>query len=108
MSGVITSYRPNPAGVHMLLHSPDGPMGQSMTRLGNRIATTSQGYANVDTGLMRSRIEFTLEVDGDGELVIVVAARTEYSYYVHEGTWFMDGNPFLTDAVAVELERGLT
>jgi hypothetical protein len=94
------------AGMERLLHDEHGPMGQAMARLCNRIVGTSQGFANVDTGLMRSRIEFTIEMR-DGELCGIVAARTEYSLYVHEGTWFMDGNPFLTDAAAIEIQRGM-
>lgn len=100
------TFHENPAGVHYVLHDEDGPLGQTLARLANRIVGTAQQYANVDTGTMRSRIEFTIERDDDG-LVAVIAARTEYAYYVHEGTIYMEGNPFLRDAAAVEIERGV-
>lgn len=106
MSTASATFHPNAAGIHMLLHSPDGEVGRGLTRLCNRIVTLAKDYANVDTGLMRSRIEFTIE-DIGGDLVGVIEARTDYSYYVHEGTIFMEGNPFLTDAAAVEIPRGL-
>lgn len=102
------TYTSNHAGVHLLLQSEHGPIGQGLTRLCNRIVSTAKGNANVDTGLMRSRIEFTIEVDSDGDLVGVIAARTDYSYYVHEGTEYMEGNPFLVNAAAAEIQRGLT
>lgn len=107
MSSATATFHPNSRGIYMLISAPDGEVGRGLARLCNRIVGTSQGFANVDTGLMRSRIEFTIESDGR-DLVGVIAARTDYSYYVHEGTWFMDGNPFLTDAAAIEIERGLT
>lgn len=102
-----TVFHISEAGMQHTFHSIDGPLGQSMARLCNRITTTAKGYAPVDTGLMRSRIEFTIEHDGD-ELMGVIAARTDYSLYVHEGTIYTEPNPFLEDAAAVEIGRGLT
>ena len=58
--------------------------------------------ANVDTGLMRSRIEFRLEVEA-GRLVGIVAARTSYAVHVHNGTRHYRGNPFLTDSLRAVL-----
>lgn len=74
-------FKPDNAGLDRLLHDPNGPLGQYITRLGNRAASYAKVYANVDTGLMRSRIEFRLENEG-GQLVGIVAARTNYSIYV--------------------------
>lgn len=102
-----STFHLNQAGMEHIFHSEDGPVGQSLARLCNRIVTTAKERANVDTGLMRSRIEFTMEHDGS-ELVGVVAARTDYAIYVHEGTAYYQGNPYLTDALAIELDRGLT
>jgi hypothetical protein len=82
------------AGVDRLLHDPNGPMGQWLTRLGNSVVNGAKPRANVDTGLMRSRIEFRLETEG-GQLVGYVAARTNYSFFVIERT----GNNFLLDAL---------
>lgn len=89
-------------GTDRLLRDPDGATGQAMTRLGIRVANRAKEYANVDTGNMRSRIEFRLEYDGR-DLVGIVAARTDYSYWVHEGNGYYEGNPFLTDALRDEI-----
>ena len=93
------SFSVNRGGVDRLLHDPGGPYGQWFTRVGNRAVNESKIRANVDTGLMRSRIEFRLVVEG-GVLVGYVAARTDYSLYVHEY------NPFLLDGVAAALAAG--
>lgn len=90
------------AGTDYLVRDPAGPTGQAMVRLGNRVANRAKEYANVDTGNMRSRIEFRLEVDGR-DLLGIVAARTDYSYWVHEGNGYYEGNPFLRNALADEI-----
>ena len=93
------TFRTNQAGVDALLHSTTGPYAQWLTRVGNQVVNAAKVRANVDTGLMRSMIEFRLEVEG-GLLVGYVEAKTDYSFYVHAH------NPFLTDALA-EVVGGL-
>lgn len=92
------SFRSDPGGLDALLHSESGPYAQWLTRLGNQVVNGAKARANVDTGTMRSLIEFRLEVE-DGKLVGIVAARTNYSFYVHNGHGSYPGNPFLTDAL---------
>lgn len=92
------TFRPDRSGQDRLLHSPTGPYAQWLTRLGNRVVNGAVVRANVDTGLMRSRIEFRLETQA-GQLVGIVAARTNYSIYVHAI------NPFLTDALREAMGR---
>ena len=98
MAGVVADIRVDRAGLDRLTRDPNGPMGQFVTRLCNSIVNTAKQYANVDTGLMRSRIEFRLEQVAGGALRGVVAARTNYAYWVHNGNGRYAGNPFLTDA----------
>jgi len=92
------TFDPDRGGQDRLLHDESGPYGQWLARVGNRVVNGAKTRANVDTGLMRSRIEFRIERDDDG-LVGIVAARTNYSYFVHNGTRWYAGNPFLTDAL---------
>lgn len=93
-SGVASvSFSVDQGGVDRLLHDPAGPYGQWLARVGNQAVNEAKGIANVRTGLMRSRIEFRVEVEG-GSLVGLLAARTNYSLYVHE-----KHNPFLMIAV---------
>jgi hypothetical protein len=102
MTGAGYSYHRNQAGMEYLLSDPNGPTGQTVTRLGNSMVNYAKQYANVDTGNMRSRIEFRLEQDGR-DLVGIIAARTSYAQYVHDGTIYYEGNPFLLDAARTVL-----
>lgn len=100
MAGASVTWRTDQGGVDRLLHSENGQYGQWLTRLGNQMVNEAKTRANVDSGLMRSRIEFRLSVGSGGTLEGELAAKTNYSFYVHEGARGRSGNPFLTDAVA--------
>lgn len=89
---------PDRGGQASLMQSPGGAYGAYLTRLGNRMVNSAKGKAPVDTGLMRSRIEFRLELQGK-RLGGVLAAKTAYAYWVHDGTRWREGRPFLLDAV---------
>jgi len=60
----------------------------------------------VDTGNLRSTIETVLEKKAM-EVVkgYVGTKKTDYAHYVHEGTFRMDGRPFLTDALKANAEE---
>jgi HK97 gp10 family phage protein len=60
----------------------------------------------VDTGNLRSTIETVLEKKAM-EVVkgYVGTKKTDYAHYVHEGTFKMDGRPFLTDALKANAEE---
>jgi hypothetical protein len=94
MAGASVTWRTDQGGIDRLLHSEGGEYGQYLTRLGNQMVNAAKEKANVDTGLMRSRVEFRLTTGSGGTLEGELAARTNYSFYVHRD------NPFLTDAVA--------
>jgi hypothetical protein len=96
------SYTRNEAALDYLIADPNGPTGQQITRLGNQMVNYAKQYVNVDTGNLRSRIEFSLTRDGD-DLVGIVAARTDYARFVHDGTIYYEGNPFLVDAARTVL-----
>lgn len=67
---------------------------QFLTRLGNQIVNGAKIRANVDTGLMRSTIQFRVDTSSRPPVGEVVA-RTRYAKFVHDGTRFYHGNPFL-------------
>lgn len=102
---VSVRFVPIQEGQDRLLRDPHGPWGQRLTRICNEVANEARTRANVDTGYMRSRIEFTVLTAADGTLEGIVAARTNYSLYVHEGARGYAGNPFLTDALHAVLAR---
>lgn len=96
------TFRPNQAALDRMLNDPNGMYGRWLARKGLIWQNAARVKANVDTGLMRSRIEFRLEVEA-GVLVGVLAARTSYAVFVHNGTRYYPGNPFLMDAVRENL-----
>lgn len=86
------------AGIDRLITSPTSYYAETfLPRIGNQIVNGAKRRANVDTGLMRSRIEFRLDTTTRPPGGIV-AARTRYSRYVHDGNGRYAGNKFLTDA----------
>lgn len=68
-----------------------------LTRTGNQIVNAAKVRANVDTGLMRSTIQFRISPTARPPVGEVVA-RTKYAKFVHDGTRFYRGNPFLLEA----------
>lgn len=96
IGGASVTIRPDRAAQARLVNDPDSPAGRAFARKLNQITTGAKRRANVDTGLMRSRIEYRL-LDGS-PLTGEVVAATNYARWVHDGTRHYAGNPFLTDA----------
>lgn len=96
MPTATVTVTPNQAGRNALLGDPNGDYGRWLVRKLNLIANGAKQRANVDTGLMRSRIEYRLLPRSP--LVGEVFAATNYAKWVHDGTRYYPGNPFLTDA----------
>lgn len=99
---VSVTFVPDRSGINRLLNDPAGPYGQWLARKGLTWQNAARVKASVDTGLMRSRIEFRIEVEA-GQLVGVLAAKTSYAVFVHQGARGRAGNPFLVDAVRENL-----
>lgn len=51
-------------------------------------------FSPVDTGRMRSSIGVTFKIADKG-LSATVAPHVDYAFYVHEGTRYMKGRPFM-------------
>jgi len=51
-------------------------------------------FAPVDSGRMRSSIGITMKI-ADRGLSATVAPNVSYAFYVHEGTRYMKGRPFM-------------
>lgn len=98
MSAPLVTVKLDQAGLDRLYRSGSSIYAeQYLARLGNRIVNAAKTRANVDTGLMRSTIQFRI-VPGSRPPIGEVVARTRYALFVHDGTRFYQGNPFLTDA----------
>lgn len=82
--------------------SPTGPIEgaaiRDLWRRGNRVATQAKRDCPVDTGRLRASIDVNL-VSRGGVVLIRVGSDVTYARWVNDGTRFMAGRPFLTNAL---------
>lgn len=102
------SHRINRSAVTRLLSSPGGPVARNMLRRGIRVQTRARELLTsrkpgVDTGRLRASITVDQELRGM-TVVTRVGTNVEYAIFVHNGTRYMNANPFLTDALPAAIE----
>lgn len=89
-----------------LLKSTSGPVGRYIATVCVKVESAAKARCPVDTGRLRSSITWRIETDAKG-LVGIVGTSVEYAVFVHEGTRYMEGRPFLVDGLeAVTGSRG--
>lgn len=81
-----------------LLKSTSGPVGRMLARYAAKTETAAKARCPVDTGRLRGSINWRIEIDGKG-LVAIIGTNVEYAIYVHEGTRYMAGRPFLVEGL---------
>ncbi len=67
-------------------------LGRQIERVSFKIQRMAKQVTPVDTGVLKSSIATTI---GLGDLSARVATNVNYALYVHEGTRFMRGRPFM-------------
>lgn len=87
-----------PAEEQRLLRSTSGPVGKYLATVAAKVETAAKARCPVDTGRLRSSITWRIEVDGNG-LVAIVGTNVSYAVFVHEGTRYMNGRPFLVEGL---------
>lgn len=76
-----------------------GPeVGRDLARRAIKVQAEAKRLCPVDTGRLRSSIQWAV-APLNGSLVAAIGTDVEYARYVHDGTRFMAGRPFLTDAL---------
>lgn len=85
--------------LHALLASPSGPVAKELGRIGARIEgeakrLLSGELVGVRTGRLRSSTTWRLFTRGN-QIGVAVGSGVNYSVFVHGGTRFMDGRPYL-------------
>lgn len=88
----------NQAELDHLLKSTAGPLGKYLGGVAARVETAAKGRCPVDTGRLRSSINWRVELH-EGELCGVVATSADYARFVHDGTKYVDARPFLVDGL---------
>lgn len=89
-----------------LLKATGSPTGRMLARYAAKIETAAKTHCPVDTGRLRSSINWRLEFYG-GVLTAIIGTNVEYAIYVHEGTRYMTGRPFLVQGMHDVLGRGV-
>ena len=82
-----------------LLKATNSPVGRYLARVAAKVETAAKARCPVDTGRLRGSINWRLVMEG-GTLTAIIGTNVEYAIYVHEGTRFMAGRPFLREGLA--------
>lgn len=95
-----TEVQLDDVALHALLRSRSGPVGRHLFTTGKTVEGVAKGNTPVDTGRLRSSLTTALfEVPYSPYLACRVGTDVDYATYVHEGTKFMSGRPFLVNAL---------
>lgn len=81
-----------------LLRGPQGAVASDLARRAVRVERTAKRLAPVDTGRLRSSINWRLESDARG-LVAVIGTDVDYAVHQEFGTVKMAAHPFLRPAL---------
>lgn len=73
------------AAMKRLMTSPDGEVGQYLTKLGQRVALLAKAQVGVDTGALKRSINFRLVRSGGG-LTAVIGSDNRIALMHHQGT----------------------
>lgn len=91
MAGV--TIRLNRAGIARVTHT-------RLVRAGNQVLNESARRVNVDTGNLRG----SRAMEDRGTFLRIVY-RAHYARYVHDGTRYYRGNPYLVNAARAVMSR---
>lgn len=82
------------AAMRKLFDSPEGPVGKAVTKACIRVHGRARQLAPVDTGRLRSSIQYEVGRDGRG-IVGRIGTNVHYAKHVEFGTRRMRAQPFL-------------
>jgi hypothetical protein len=94
----------NRGAISRILHSTGGPVGNRLYITGLKVHNDAKRLCPVDKGRLRSSIQVTRPVPrGADQLVVRVGTNVRYALFVHNGTRYLRGRPFLSTALAREI-----
>lgn len=91
-------YRRNLAGEHELGTSRSSPLVRHMVRVQQAVIGVADRLTPVDTGHLRRNNDSKL-ITGSEKITVRVFNPVYYAGYVHNGTRYMRGRPWLVEAV---------
>lgn len=84
--------------LHRLLEGADGPVAKELTRQVIRVDSRAKALCPVDTGRLRSSINWRIAHDSQG-LVGIVGTNVDYAPFVEFGTRYTAAQAFLRPAL---------
>lgn len=102
MSSVV---RLNRTALSELLRGAQGPVSRDLVIKAQRVTNSAKRRCPVDTSRLRASIRYRMFSDATG-LFAMVGSDVEYALFVHEGTRYMAGRPFLTEALLATIGGG--
>lgn len=75
----------NRAGLDEILRSPTGPVVKEVTARTRTTSNLAKRKVGVDTGRLRSSIQYTINIQHD-KVIGTVGAQVQYARYHHDGT----------------------
>ena len=96
MDGV--EVRLDQGALQRLLNGPEGPVAKDLARRAVQVDRQAKALAPVDTGRLRSSINWRLARDGIG-LAAIIGTNVSYAIYQEFGTSRQAAQPFLRPAL---------
>lgn len=93
-------YRRHPEGEYQLGHSRSSPLVRHMVRVQQAVMGVADRLTPVDTGRLRQNNDSRL-ITGSEKITVRVYNPVDYAIYVHNGTRYMRGRPWLANAVRI-------
>lgn len=75
----------NQAGLDEILRSPTGPVVKEVTKRTRTTSNLAKRKVGVDTGRLKSAIQYTVNIQHD-KVIGTVGAMVQYARYHHDGT----------------------
>lgn len=73
---------------------------EGLEAVGQFVENESKKNSPVDDGTLRASISHDVE-----DNTVYIGSNVEYAAYVHQGTFKMEGRPFLSDAVDQNMDK---
>jgi hypothetical protein len=91
------------------IERPGGPLVRDLVLRGVAVQAAAkqrlrQAPQRIDTGNLLNSIQ-VLTLREDGRLIVRVETRVRYAIYVHQGTIYMEANPFLRDGLRIGMQQ---
>jgi HK97 gp10 family phage protein len=109
MARVTTKHSVQLGYARVRLERPGGPLVRDLMVRGVAVQAAAkqrlrQAPQRIDTGNLLNSIQVRT-LRENGTLIVRVETRVRYAIYVHNGTRYMEANPFLKDGLRIGMQQ---